>query len=243
MKNEVPRFLWRAARSRFRDHRAELAAIRSHIKPGSLACDVGANKGSFLFWLSRWSDGGKVIAFEPQPDLAAYLTKMRAALSLENVQIESSAVFSESGSRDLFIPEGHKPGASLSAAGLSYAKLHAITVPTVALDDYFSENERISVLKIDVEGAETDVFKGAERILRKDMPLLVFECEARHLSAGSISDVFRQLQKIGYNGSFIEHGCIRPVSQFREDVHQSRAGEWFWKNRSYCPNFIFAPSK
>lgn len=243
MTNEVPRFLWRAVRSRFRDHRAELAAIRGYIKPGALACDVGANKGSFLYWLSRWCEGGKVVAFEPQPDLAAYLAKMRSALSLENVQIEASAVFSESGTRELFIPEGHKPGASLSTAGLSYATLHAITVPTVALDDYFSESQKVSVLKIDVEGAETEVFRGAERILRKDMPLLVFECEARHISAGTISDVFRQLEKIGYRGSFVDRGCIRPVSQFREDVHQSRDGEWFWKKSSYCPNFLFDAAK
>lgn len=239
MNSEVPRFIWRALRSRFRDHRAELAAIRSHTKPGALVCDVGANKGSFLFWLSRWCEGGKVVAFEPQPDLAAYLDRMCSALDFGNVTVEGRAVYSQTGKRDLFIPQGHQPGASLNAAGLSYANLQAITVQTVALDDYFNEGDRVSVLKIDVEGAETDVFRGAERILRRDMPLLVFECEARHLNARSIGDVFRDLEKIGYRGSFVDRGRVRPVSEFREEVHQSRDGEWFWKKSTYCPNFLF----
>ncbi|WP_028137684.1 FkbM family methyltransferase [Bradyrhizobium japonicum] len=240
MDAEISRFIWRALRSRFRDHRAELAAIRGHIRPGGVVCDVGANKGSFLLWLSRWCEAGKVVAFEPQPELAAYLARMCSALKLQNVIVEERAAFSETGERELFIPNGHQPGASLKAGGLSYATLHTITVPTVALDDYFPERDFVSVLKIDVEGAETDVFRGADRILRRDKPLLVFECEARHLGESNISDVFRRLEKIGYHGSFVRRGKTFPVSQFREETHQRREGEWFWKSAGYCSNFVFS---
>jgi hypothetical protein len=42
----------------------------------------------------------------------------------------------------------------------------ALSVPTIALDDYFDVSDKVTLLKIDVEGAEFGVFKGAERILR-----------------------------------------------------------------------------
>ena len=213
----------------------------SHIQPGDLVCDVGANKGSFLYWLSKWSAPGRVVAFEPQLDLAAYLTRMCTELPLQNVTIEAKAVFSETGSKEFFVPKGHQPGASLSKEGLSYAVIETVHVPVVALDDYFGVNDRISVLKIDVEGAEVGVFEGAERILRKDMPLLVFECESRHLGDLRISDVFNHPENIGYLRSFIQRGHVFPISQFREEVHQRRDGEWFWKRSGYCPNFIFSP--
>jgi FkbM family methyltransferase len=211
------------------------------MRPGGVVCDVGANKGSFLLWLSRWCEAGKVVAFEPQPELAAYLARMCSALNLTNVTVEESAAFSETGERELFIPQGHQPGASLRSDGLSYATLHTITVPTVAMDDYFADSDRVSVLKIDVEGAETDVFLGADRILRRDRPLLVFECEARHLGESRISDVFRRLEKIGYRGFFVRRDKTCPISQFREEIHQRREGEWFWKKPDYCSNFVFVP--
>jgi FkbM family methyltransferase len=238
---EIARFVWRALRSRLRDHKGELSVIRRYIDADSIVCDIGANKGSFLFWLSRWCEHGRVVAFEPQEDLAKYLSRMCAALSFRNVTVEAKAVFAEAGSREFFIPDGHKPGASLTRSGMPHVAVRTVTVPVVALDDYFSERERVSVLKIDVEGAEIGVFEGAERILRRDRPLLVFECESRHLNGVSITDVFRRLEGFGYRGSFVERGRTRPVSQFREELHQRRDGAWFWKQPGYCPNFVFTP--
>lgn len=234
---ELPRFVWRALRSRYRDHAAELAAIRKHIDPDGIACDVGANKGSFLFWLARWS--ARAVAFEPQRDLAEYLERMCVASGLSNVKVEAKAVHAAAGTMDLFIPYGHKPGASLVREGLPTSRVETVKVPVVALDDYFSPHERVSVLKVDVEGAEVGVFKGAERILRQCRPLLVFECEARHHQGDGMQAVFSYLAKFGYEGSFVERGRVQPLAMFREDVHQRCEGEWFWKHAGYCPNFIF----
>ena len=173
--DEAARFIWRAMRSRYRDHAAELTTIKRHIDPEGIACDVGANKGSFLFWLSRWA--GQVVAFEPQQELASYLFAVLCD-GLRNVKVESKAVYSSSGESVLFIPHGHQPEASLVRESMPTERIDTVSVPMVSLDDYFGPQQRISVIKIDVEGAEVAVFKGAERILRHSRPLLVFECEA-----------------------------------------------------------------
>ena len=116
-------------------------------------------------------------------------------------------------------------------------------VATLTLDDYFGDADRISVLKVDVEGAELGVFAGAARILRNRKPLLVFECEGRHLNGGRMSDVFGYLSSLGYDGYFVLAGRLLPMPLFNEAIHQRRAGDWFWKRKDYCNNFIFSAEK
>lgn len=236
---ESLRFWIRALKARFRDQRAELGVIRRHLRPGDIVCDVGANKGSFIYWLSCWVGRGRVVAFEPQPELARGLAGVCRAIGLGNVTVEPKAVYSHGGDRDLFLPKGHQPGASLHQGTLRTGNFCTLSVPLVALDDYFDENARVTLLKIDVEGAELEVFKGAERILRQHMPLLVFECENRHLAPGNVRDVFSYLEGLGYAGSFLCGDRLLPIAQFDAAVHQRHDSQWFWKSKDYCNNFIF----
>jgi FkbM family methyltransferase len=238
LSTENIRFLVRALKARFRDQKAELATIRRHVRPGDIVCDIGANKGNFVYWLSRWCGHGRVVAFEPQPELASGLADLCRA-GLGNVKVEAKAVYSHSGERDLFLPKRHQPGASLHRAALGGEGFTTLSVPLVSLDDYFGENDRVTLLKIDVEGAELEVFKGAERILRQHAPLLVFECENRHLAPGDVRDVFSYLASLGYEGSFVCRNRLLPIAEFDAAVHQRQDGQWFWKRKDYCNNFVF----
>jgi len=239
LATESLRFRIRGLKALLRDQRAEFSVIRRHLRPGDIACDIGANKGSFIYWLSRWVRNGRVIAFEPQPDLARHLTDICRVIRLCNVKVEAKAVYSHSGDQDLFLPEGHQPGASLHHKAVEAQSFTTLSVPVVSLDDYFDENDKVTLLKIDVEGAELEVLKGAERILRQHAPLLVFECENRHLGPGCVGDVFSYLNGLGYAGSFVHRNRLLPVAQFDAAVHQRQDGEWFWKRKDYCNNFIF----
>ena len=236
---EAIRFRLRALKARFRDQRAEFKIIRRHLRSGDIACDIGAHKGGFVYWLSCWVGDGRVVAFEPQPQFAERLTAVCRAIKLDNVTVEAKAVYSHSGTQDLFVPVGHSPGASLTHKAVEAESFATLSVPVVALDDYFDENDRVTLLKIDVEGTELGVFKGAERILRQHAPLLVFECENRHLGPGCVGDVFSYLNGLGNAGSFVHRNRLLPVAQFDAAVHQRQDGEWFWKRRDYCNNFIF----
>lgn len=210
------------------------------MRPGDTVCDIGANKGSYLFWLSRWVKQGRVIAFEPQAVLAEYLTEVCCQMHLDNVTVEPKAVYSSTGRLMLHIPGGKvSPGASLSKRLAQRRACKEVTVPVVSLDDYFQENQSVTVLKIDVEGGEMDVFKGANRILKSQSPLVVFECENRHLESGSVFDVFAYLHELNYDGEFICRHELRPIKEFNPDLHQKRVGEGFGDARNYCNNFVF----
>ena len=54
-----------------------------------------------------------MVAFEPQPDLAHNLLKVSRVIGLGNVTVEAKAAYSHSGEQDLYVPAGHRPGASL----------------------------------------------------------------------------------------------------------------------------------
>jgi FkbM family methyltransferase len=237
--NQATRFLVRGLKARFRGQKAELDVIRGHVRPGDTVCDIGANKGSFVYWLSRWcGQGGRVVAFEPQPELARRLAEVCQSLRLSNVTVEAKAVFSHSGQQDLFVPGNH-PGASLVHLAMEGESFATLPVPLVSLDDYFAETEKITLLKIDVEGAESGVLRGAERILRQHAPQLVFECENRHLAPGTVDDVFSWLAGLGYQGQFICRNRLYPIAQFDAAIHQRAHGQWFWKSKDYCNNFVF----
>ena len=236
VNREASRFLVRVLRSRYRDHRTELAELRRHIRRGDLVCDIGANKGSFLYWLSRWSDPGRVIAFEPQPDLADGLRRLCTKFSLNNVLVEQAAVYSSTGTQEFFVPDGHQPGASLlKPEGTS----KAIETKTISLDEYLSDQENVSAIKIDVEGAELDVLLGAKRTLQRCSPLIVFECDRHLTSIDRMKETFLFLSELGYEGAFVNATRLVPISFFDPDLHQRVEGEWFWKKKDYCNNFIF----
>lgn len=229
----------RALKARFRDQKAEFEVIRQHLRPGDIACDIGAHKGAFTFWLSRWCRDGRVVAFEPQPELARALANVCQSIGLSNVNVIAKGVYSRSGNRDLFVPEGHQPGASFTQMAKEAKSFMTFNVPVVTLDEYFDASDRIALLKVDVEGAEFEVLKGAERILRQHAPLLVFECENRHLAFGNMERLFSYLKGLGYEGSFVCRGWLLPISEFAAAIHQRQDGERFWKSKDYCNNFIF----
>lgn len=215
--------------------------MRKAISPGDTVIDIGANKGSYLLWLSRWAGSGRVVAFEPQAALADYLGQVCRALALANVTVEAKAVSNVSGERILHVPGGKgSPEASLNTRVADSEAGFSVTVPTVALDDYFAPDRRVRVIKIDVEGHEKSVFEGAERILTEQSPLLVFECENRHLGQGDVHEVFSHLERRGYRGSFVRGQRLRPISEFQVERHQRRTPGRFWDAKGYCNNFIFA---
>lgn len=83
------------------------------------------------------------------------------------------------------------------------------------------------------------VFEGANRILRERSPLLVFECENRHLESGNVLDVFEYLNALGYSGQFVCGKALRPLSEFDPSRHQKQQGDRFWDAKDYYNNFVF----
>ncbi|MGI9134567.1 MAG: FkbM family methyltransferase, partial [Rhodoferax sp.] len=182
------RFSWRGWKTRLRDQRHELKAVYGALRYGGVALDVGANKGSYLYWLARWSRGATVVAFEPQRALAQYLAASCQRLGLSHVRVENLALSDRAGVIDLFVPGGtDSPGASLESSVAEKGECRVERVQVDTLDAYLGSHawQPVKVIKIDVEGHEMAVLRGAKAVISRDRPLLIIECERRHLTDGA----------------------------------------------------------
>jgi FkbM family methyltransferase len=236
------RFLYRAFKARYRDQRPEIRALLAALSAGDTAVDVGANKGAYLYWMRhRVGESGKVVAFEPQARLAAYLSALVSTMRWTNVSIREAALSDVPGPRILHVPgSGDSPGASLEDAVRAAGVCRDETCTADTLDRQL-DGERVALIKVDVEGHELAVFRGAERTLAQSRPTLLFECEARHLSRHTPRDVFAFLEDRGYEGWFFTPDGRTPVAQFDETLHQRRGPGRFWKAPGYRNNFLFRP--
>ena len=240
------RFIYRGLKSRYRDERTELDALIESLSPEQVAVDVGANKGGYLWSLSRAVSNGRVVAFEPQPVLAQYLREACLAAGLSNVTIEEMGCSIKSDFMKLAIPGNgeHSPGASFEIAVSRREDCRFIEVPVVTLDDYFSnEKARIGALKIDVEGHELAVLQGASELIKKHRPTIVCECEQRHMSKGCIQDVIDFIQSLNYTCFLVTRRRCIPASEFDPKKHQKQVGERYWDAKDYFNNFVFKPSR
>ena len=238
------RFLYRALKARYRGERREIAAVLRGLSPGDVAVDAGAHKGAYTYWMRRAvGERGRVFAFEPQPRLAAYLAALAAASRWVNVSVRECALSDRAGLGALRVPRrGSSQGAALSN-GAAGPDEEAVPVRLATLDAELTGAGRLAFLKVDVEGHELALFRGAARILAEDGPIVLFECEQRHLSGHSIQDVFEHLRRLGYEGRYFGVRGLQPLSEFDPEVHQRRAPGRFWKAPGYCNNFLFTPNR
>jgi FkbM family methyltransferase len=238
------RFLYRALKARYRGERQEIAAVLRGLAPGDVAVDAGAHKGAYAYWMRRAvSERGRVFAFEPQPRLAAYLAAVGASLGWENVSVRECALSDTTGLGALRVPRG---GSSQGAAlfdGVAGENEETVPVRLATLDAEVAGAGRVAFLKVDVEGHELAVFRGAARILAEDAPIVLFECERRHLTGHAMEDVFAHLRGFGYEGSFFGPRTLQPLSEFDPAIHQRHAPGRFWEAPGYCNNFLFTPGR
>ena len=213
----------------------EMTLVAAAIHRGDRVADVGANNGLYTHAFAK--RGALVEAFEPQPEcvnvLRAYASRRRSRY----VQVHPVALSSSSGVAALHLPRGSEssPSASLRATPDADA---ALEVPVEPLDSFGCSDLRL--LKIDVEGAELDVLRGAAETLKRCRPLLFVEIEQRH-HREPIREVFDAIASFGYDGAFLDGARrLRPLSSFDVERCQANAALGANHRQPYINNFFFS---
>jgi FkbM family methyltransferase len=152
--------------------------FRRYIKPGFNVADIGANVGFYSLLMSRLvGDRGKVRAFEPNPRVYQRLLRNLSLNNAKNVTPHQLALSESEGEISLHLPPLDTHGlASLRNQGWKGGE--TVQVATRRLDDFLS-GERVDVIKVDVEGAELLVLKGAEKTITEQRPCLLLEFNPR----------------------------------------------------------------
>lgn len=171
--------------------------LKQLVKSGDHVADIGANFGLISLLLARLvGPTGKVHAFEPNPALAAILGRSISRNNFDNVVTYPFGLGRVPAEMILRVPAGNLGAASLvRASAICRDSLHVIVKP---LDEVFDDSERtrLGVVKIDVEGFELEVLKGAVATLQSSRPVILFE--ANNHDASETAEVLRFLDHLNY---------------------------------------------
>lgn len=213
----------------------------------SVFIDIGANLGQYIFMAERIIPKANIHAFEPHPYLNQRLRKI-----FKGIHVHPFAVSRESGQAKFKIPffdtkEIHTRGTlKTDYIDNSETTYKLIDVEIVKLDEMVRKlnPHKISMIKIDVEGAEMDVIEGAWDVIRNYSPVLIIEIEQRHHTS-SIHDF---ISKIETTGDYKCYYFDTERQLLKGDIHQLDMANIqslsnHAKNRLFINNFIFLPKK
>ncbi len=162
-------------------------ALLARVKPDATVFDVGANVGWWTVPLARRlaRGGGRVVAFEPVPANRARLEWAIAANAVgAQVQVAAVALGDAPGELGMWLKSEETGAGSGTAALVTGDGPSHLRVPVVTLDAWTAEQglTRCDLMKLDIEGAELMMLRGAERFIAATRPLIFGEFEAYWLS-------------------------------------------------------------
>ena len=221
---------------------ADLLLCTRFARPGSTAVDVGASVGNYAVAMMRAvGKHGRVLALEANPTV---FEELRHSIWGTAVEAHNVAASNAAGPGVLLIPTDTRgralePIASLVDRG---QRARRVTVSQVRLDDLLRDVDDVSLLKVDVEGHELQVLKGASNVLERHRPTVVAEIEDRHMHGGTVGDVVDYMAAAGYVCHAIHGSRLIDWRDFDLDRWQRRwlaDGQPSDQSVNYVNNFVF----
>ena len=145
--------------------RTERCLLARYLSPGAVVVDAGANIGVYSQFLATCvGPGGVVHSFEPSPE---NFGRLHAALSqFSNVRLNQLAVSDKTGDSLLYVSE--KLNVDHRAYPIEGETRRTVCIRSTMLDDYFKPGERVDFIKMDVQGYELHVLRGAKRLVQEN---------------------------------------------------------------------------
>lgn len=165
------------------------AEIRRLLAPGNTFVDVGANIGYFTMLAAHLvGPAGHVVAFEPKPDNCELLRRSLSENGFEQVRLFPVAV-AETSRAFTFSSGGADSNARIMRDEEVADQDFALpTFEAVTLDETLADEERIDLIKMDIEGAEPRAWQGMQKIVKRYQPTLILEFSPAFIRTTSGSD-------------------------------------------------------
>jgi len=199
------------------------ALFAEFIKKGDTVLDIGANAGFFtLLSASLAGQTGRVVAFEPIPSVRDGLLANIGLNAFRNIEVVGKAVADKPATLTIYEgPAGHKGISSLRPLD---SASRALTIDALALDEITDQLGRVSLIKIDVEGAEMLALLGMQRLVERDRPSFIVEFTDAYLKGlgHSAPQMAEWFVSRGYRIFRIDDGALvefEPAAAARPDQY------------------------
>jgi FkbM family methyltransferase len=218
---------------------AELLLLEFLLNKDSVFFDIGANKGEYAYYAEKLINPKNIYLFEPEKKLNKQLNAI-----FKNCKIFEVALSDSQGMHQFKIPVINGVAdnclSSLEVDNKEDNETEAIVyeVTTNTLDNFTKEKNTFpSLIKIDVEGHELSVLKGAEQYILTHHPTLIIEIEQRHHKNINIDSVFESFKHKGYNAYYYSKNQSQ-LFPYENKIHLTNSKNYFGKI-DYVNNYIF----
>lgn len=154
--------------------RLTLNILDKVLKDNSNCIDIGCHKGEILEEILKRAPKGHHYAFEPIP---IFYNALKAEFAAENITLSNIALSDKKGNAtfNYVVDAPAYSGLQKREYKLKEPNIEELTVELNKLDDVLPKDYRVNFIKLDVEGAEFDVLKGAEKLMKNQSPTIIFE--------------------------------------------------------------------
>jgi FkbM family methyltransferase len=196
---------------RLTDYEPETRFLPDLVPRGGVCIDAGGNFGQFASYLARVvGPEGMVHSFEPLAYNRRVFTNVMRRMRLDNVTLHPFAVGARRGTTHIAVMHRNTGEAHVDETA-------GEVVEVVTLDDWGISLSRLDFLKIDVEGFELEVLRGAERLLSRFRPAVLCEITGISLPRYGVrpEETFDFLTSRGYSAFVIQEHRLVACSAWR----------------------------
>ena len=224
----------RLQRSIKRNDEQEINLVKKFIKSGTDSIDGGVYRGVYSYEMSKYSE--KVHSFEPNPIIFKYINKnlkkfiknihlYNFALSNQNKTINLKIPIRKSNSNKEIFEEYYEMGKAPIHNENNFENYENFEIQTKTIDELSFDN-KISFIKIDVEGHELEVIEGAKNTIKRDKPVLLVEIEKQYTKK-EVAESINFINSLGYKSYFFNKKDLKSTTELN--------------NLDLFNNFIFFP--
>lgn len=176
--------------------------LMSLIRSGDTVLDIGTNFGTTILQFAKYTgEKGSCYGFEPDPVNFKICQANLQLNPFKNIYVDNIGLGNSEGSFKLIVDSESNRGCNKINIDATGKESHTVTVKV--LDNWVKEHavNKIDFIKIDVEGFEMNVLKGAEKVLQEHHPLLFIELDDHNLKLqnSSASELIYFLEQNGYS--------------------------------------------
>jgi len=203
--------------------------IFDEVKSDMTVLDIGSNIGYYAVLESKLiGESGKIISIEPSPLNFKILEKNLKLQKIENFQTYNIAIGDKNEVIEFLVSKKSNWSKIKELNENPGENDEVIKVPLKTLDSFCKENNimKIDLIRMDVEGYETNIISGAEETLKKFKPMLMIEVHKMYLGQKRTKEFLEKLNKFGYEIKYYYPRIFdTPIIADKKDIKKSSINE------------------